>query len=330
MSGKSSPHSRFVTPLLVLLVFLLAHHISGGERQTDLLRSLKQADAALSRGGYAVTFHMRKPARWHDPNQGMVSLDGRAAQSEPRTLAMRIAYRYEKDPSFVSSGSRDYASADYLEGRLIVWRTMEKYVLSSPARNVAIERLKTFLVDPNNRAAPAGENTGVYYWPIGSDDSACEFRQFQHGIGRGYSKHLARVTSTEPADGLVKMTAEGPYGEGPEGIWELSIDPNSDWIVRSASFRFTGLDKPSVIVTNRGILSKDDVSIAKYGTYKSTAGLELSIEVDDLAREPLAVKRLVDEVTAVIDSPLPVGAFIMDMRKSPPVRTTVEQQASYW
>jgi hypothetical protein len=330
MNGKSSLTVSSTVPFLMLLVFLPAHHVSGGERQTDLLRSLKQADAALSRGGYAVTFHMRKPARWHDPNQGMVSLDGRAAQREPRTLAMRIMYRYEKDPSFVSPGSRGDASADYLEGRLIVWRTMEKYVLSSPARNVVMERLKAFMIDPNNRAALAGENTGVYYWPIGSDDSAYEFRQFQHGIGRGYSKHLARVTSTEPADGLVKMTAEGPYGEGAEGIWELSIDPNSDWIVRSASFRFTGLDKPSVIVTNSGILSKDDVSIAKYGTYKSTAGLELSIEVDDVAREPLAVKRVLDEVTAIIDSPLPMGAFIVDMRKSPPVWTTVEQQTSYW
>jgi hypothetical protein len=310
--------------LPALLVLFWGRYAAGAEKQSDLLSTLKDRDAILDSGAYAITFGMQRRANLSDPNQGRVLLDCRVAQNGVGSLAMRITYHYETDPIFVPPNSRRSTSAEYYQGNWVVWRTMEKYVLSSPARNVVIERVKALMIDPNNRVTLSGENTGAYYWPIGSDNSAYEFFQFLQGIGRGYSKHLARTVSTKIANGLVTAAADGSYGSEIPGTWELSVDPNSDWIVRSASYRFSGLDEPSVVVKNEGVFSKDDIRIARYGTYKAPAGLELSINVDDIAKGASAAKGLIDEVTGVVDSPLPIGAFIVDMRKLPPVRTTVK------
>jgi hypothetical protein len=305
----------------VLLVFSLAGYSSEINGQSDLLSVLRQKDPALNEGAYAVSFTMAGQANLDDPNQGMVFMDCRAMHTELVTLAMKITYRYEKDPVFVRPGSRGYEPGDYYKGQLVVWRSVEKYVLSSPMRNTAIERLRYSRIDRNNRVASSSETNMCFYWPVGVDDSTRQFRQFQLSVGRGYSKHLTHAVSTELSGGLIRTTVDGSYGS--EGSWELSVDPNSDYLVRGAFYRFKGQELPSVITRNSGLLSKGNIRIAKYGTFQSPV-LRLSTEATNIETEPSEIRRFLDEVTAALDSPLPVGTSILDFRSGQPVRTRVK------
>jgi hypothetical protein len=305
----------------LLLVVLAGGYASSLRAQEGLLSTLKERDSGLISQPYSVSFSAQKQANTHDLDQSAVFMDCSAAQDELGILATKIVYHYEKDPVFIPLGSRGY-NGDYYAGNLIVWRTTTKYSLSSRQQDTEIERLQCFLVDPNNKAKLMGENTLVFRRPIGSGDSTREFRQFQLAIGWGYSKHLARSVSTQSVDGLVKMTAEGSYGTGSEGTWELSLDPNSAYLVRGASFQRSGANKPSITITNTGTFSKGTLKIARRGTFESVIGLKLFVEITDLATDASAAKRLIDEVGAVVNVPAPKGASILDLRGPRPVRTT--------
>jgi hypothetical protein len=308
------------------LVFAVAGYGAGIGREADVLNALREKDLAIRSAPFAVSFSMLGPAKLGDPNQGGVFMDCLAAQNEHGSLAMRITYYYEKDPVYVPPESRAYGAVDYRENKLIVWRKTEKYVLSSPERNTAIERLKLLLVDPNNRVTSVGENTLAYRLPIGSDDSSPEFRQFQVSTGWAYSRHLTRIVSTEQTDGLVKMSVEGSYsGADSGGVWDFSVDPNSGYVVRKASYHFKGVDRPSIIAANSGTLSSGNMTIARQGTCEFAMGLKLSVAVTEISREPSQISRLFDEVAAALDLPLPKGTMVLDSRGARPVRTTVEE-----
>lgn len=261
MSLNSFPAAAY----LLLLASLPGHVSHVGAEETDLLNIVKQKDIGPSIT-YTVSFTMHKPARVHDPNQGMVFMDCRAAQNAIGTRATKITYYYDKDPVFVRPGSGIYGDIDYDDGRLIVWRKTRKYAVSSRERNTSIYTLKCLEVDPNDQVRVVGTNTLVHHMPITSDGSPA-LRHFQLSVGWGYSKHLVRSVSTQPVNDLVKMMVEGSQGAGSEeGIWELVVDPNSDHMIREASFRRKGMDEPVTASKNRGILATDNIRIARYGT----------------------------------------------------------------
>jgi hypothetical protein len=306
----------------LLLVVLAGGYASSLRAQEGLLSTLKERDPGLNNQPYSVSFSAQEQANTHDLDQSAVFMDCSAAQDELGILATKIVYHYEKDPVYIPPGSRQSNSIDYHAGNLVVWRKIAKYSLSSRQQDTEIKRLQCFWVDPNNKAKLMGENTLITRRPIGSEESALEFRQFQLAIGWGYSKHLARSVSTKSVDGFVKMTAEGSYGTGSEGTWELSLDPNSAYLVRGASFQRSGANKPSITITNTGTFSKGTLKIARRGTFEWVAGLKLSVEITDFVAGTPGARHLIDEVGAVVNSPLPKGASILDLRGPRPVRTT--------
>lgn len=316
--------------MIAILLFqptMLGTEISG----TELLNLLSQRDRVFNSTGYKISFVITTDNnQFNDPNQGMVFMDCTVTRAE-EGHAMKIVNHYEHPPVFAvrtkpGDGSHhDYRAFDYnADGNLIVWRTLEKYILSTPDRNDTLEKVRVFFVDPNGQIAETDDNLKLHRWPIGSLDSMYEFRQFQLATGRGFSKRLGAVTSVRTlSSGLTKVTSLPLHGSGPEGSWELTIDPNSDYLVREATFTPDGADKPTIEVTSTGVISKDGIKIAKNGVYKSSSGLELSIEVNDISKV-VATNRLYEEVRSYLDGPLPSGAGIIDLRGEKPVRTTVK------
>ena len=311
--------------IFVLVTLSAAGYSAEIRREGDFLGTLRQEDPTSREESYAVSFTMARQASLDDPNQGMVLMDCRAAHIDPATLAMKITYHYEKNPVFVRLGSKGYQRGDYYKGQLVVWRSEEKYTCASPERNIAIERLRRLLIDPNNRVTSENASTMYYYWPIGADDGAPEFRQFHLSVGRGYCKHITHTVSTKQSGALLTATADGSYGaQGPEGNWELSVDPNSYYLVRGAFYCLKGQDRPSLVTRNSGLLSKGNIRMARYGTYQSPF-LKLSTEATNIETEPSEVRRFFDEVRATLDAAPPVGASIVDLRSGRPVRTRVGQ-----
>jgi len=324
MSKKKHLFSAtFLYTITIILLFpsmtLLAK--INAEQLLDLLNEKDQISNSV---GYIISYQVLTKANMFDPNQGLVIMDCTVTRTG-QAFAMKITYNYEHPPIFAHLGTRDYQPIDYdQEGNLIVWRTLEKYILFAPDRNDTLKKLMVFFVDPNDQIVKKRNNIGLHRFSIGDRNNMYEFSQYELATGRGFSKNLGTVTSAKTLpSGLMKVTSKGSYRRGPQGNWELTLDPNSDNIVREATFIPEWMDRPIVEVTSSGVIEKDGIKIAKYGTVKFSNVLELSVEVTDISKV-VGANKLYEEVLSRLTSPLPIGASILDMRSEKPVRTTVK------
>lgn len=326
MVNKNPPFKKVLTfATIATLLFpstMLLAEISG----VELLNLLSEKDQISNTAAYKTSFMMARKANPSDPNQGMVLIDCEATWAKEGVFAMKIVGNYEKDvPVFVPQRSRRYKSIEYdRDGNLIVWRSVEKYILFAPDRNETLEVLRGFRIDPNNRILNMNDHTQLHRWPISNRNNMYELRQFQLATGRGFSKYLETVTSVKTlSSGLMKVASQGSYGPGLQGTWELTLYPKSDYLVGEAIFTMDGKDEPSLVTTSGGVMVKDELKLAKYGTYRYSNLLELSVEVTNISKV-VGPNKLYDEVLSHLNTPLPPGSQIMDRRGKKPVVTTVE------
>jgi len=89
-------------------------------------------------------------------------------------------------------------------------------------------------------------------------------------LGRGYSKHIADITKIEKQkDGLIFVIAEGTdisYRQGAK--WELLIDPDAAYMVRSAKLFKMGNEKPIISIVNSGIKWEGSRCIPNESTWR--------------------------------------------------------------
>ena len=327
MANKNLSFKRLWLFVVIAILLFPSTMLVAEISEAELLNLLSKKDLTFNTPGYKTSFQMAKQANLFDPNQGMVFMDCEVTWITDGTFAMKIKYYYEHPPVFVQLGSGDYRPPDYdEEGNLIVWRSLEKYIVFAPDRNETIEKIKSFFVDPNGKLVnKGGTQTILHRYPPGDRGYTFEFNQFQLATGRGISRRLGAVMSVKSlSSDLIKATAKGSYGSGiPLGTWELTLDPNSDYLVRRATFTPVGADRPTVAVTSSGIMMKDGLKIAKYGTFKFSNLLELSVQVTGISKV-LGPNKLYEEVLSHLNSPLPPGSDITDFRGKKPVITTVE------
>ena len=311
-----------ITVLLFPLTVLLAE-ISG----VEIANMLIGKDQIFNTSGYKISFIVTtKDNQFNDPNQGMVYMDCEATWTGEGLFAMKITYHYEHTPVFGRLGSCNYTPIDYdQEGNLIVWRIMEKYILSAPERNESVLRIESTFVDPNGKLLNKGSShTKLRRYPPSNHSHMYEFNQSELAAGVGFSKHLGAITSVKPLPlGLIKTTSQGSFGPSLRGTWELTVDPNEDYIVRKALFTQLGRDEPTIVVTSNGLITKDGLTLAKHGTFKYSNFLDVSVEVTDISKVAGA-NALYEEVLSRLNEPLPPGSQIMDRRGDKPVITTVE------
>ena len=317
---------------VVIVIFLFpSARLHAEISKAELLNSLRERDQISSTAGYKISFIVAtEDNQFNDPNQGMVLRDCEATWTKEGAFAMKVINHYKHPPVFAArtkpgDGSHhNYRAFDYYDGNLIVWRTLEGYTFSSLDRNDTIEKLRSFFVDPNGQIVQTGNNILVYRWPIDKPYSMHQFKYYQLPTGRGFSRHLGNVTSVKSlTSGLMKVTSQGSCGPSWQGTWEFTVDPNADYLVREAIFTTEGQHEPIKTITSSGVVEKDGIRLAKYGTYRSASGFELSVEVTDISKV-VGPNKLYEEVLSHLNSPLPPGSQIMDRRGDKPVITTVK------
>lgn len=325
MVGKNVSFNKIWLFAVIIILLLESSILTAKIDGMQLLNLLREKDRISGTAGYKISFIVAtQDNQFGDPNQGMVFRNCEATWTD-QAFAMKITNHYEHPPVFAPPGSaRDYRAFDYYEGNLIVWRTLEKYILSSPDRNDTINKLRSFLVDPNGQIVQTGNNILVHRWPIDKPYSTYQFKYYQLPTGRGFSRHLGNVTSVKSlTSGLMKVTSKGSFGPSWQGTWELTVDPNADHLVREAIFTVEGQHEPIKTVTSSGVMEKDGIRLAKYGTYRSVSGFELSVEVTGISKV-VGDNKLYEEVLSNLNSPLPPGSQIMDHRGDKPFITTVK------
>lgn len=290
----------------------------------ELLNLLKQKDDVAKNVGYKISFVaiMRSD---YDPNEVMVVIDCEVTYTEG-AFAMKETHNYEHPPLFVPPGSPYYQSGAYdNKGRMIRLRPLKRYILSNSERNDLFEELAHFHVDPNGRANKTFTGPALQRYPVGRPYSMHQFRPYRFAMGRDFSRDLGTIKSVKTlSTGLMEVTSEGSHGPTLPGMWELIVDPNSDYLVRKAVFTTNWLDRPTIIVTSNESITKDGIKLAKHGTFSYPGGrYEASIEVTDISKV-VGPNLLYEEVVSRVTSPLPPGAQIADCRGKKTIITTVK------
>ena len=325
MVNKNHSFNLFIILVVIGILLLspttLVAEISG----TELLNILREKDQITKAVGYKISFLLTEQAHRSDPNQGIVIEDCEATWTPEGSFAMKKTNHYEKDiPVFAALGTRGYRSWDYdHDGNLVVWRDIETYILFGPERNDRIQYIKAFRVDPNGKLVREGHiKRMLHRYPIGNKGNTFEFDKLQLATGQGFSKDIHNITSvkTLPSD-LLQVTAHRQ--DISRHTWELTIDPNLEYLVRKAILMREGANKPTILVTSGGLMVKDELKIGKYGTYKYSVSPEILFEVAGISKV-VGPNKLYEEVLSRLNSPLTPGSSIVDLRGEKPVRTTVE------
>lgn len=331
MTHKNMP--ALIILLVITFTFFGADsRTSGAVSASEVGNLLSQKDQICDTPGYIISFSLSTENNlFNDPNQGIKVMECKATRKGDE-FAMKVEYNYEHDPVYRAPRTYNYASGDYSNGNLIVWRTMAVYILSTPQRNDRIRESRFYLISPEGKIIQTGDNVSLERYKVGNRDTTSLYRKFKLTCGRGLSNDIGAVESLKTLpDGKVKSISQGSYGPGfPSGKWEITLDPGADYLARKAVFfrgdefvRDDEKEKPLVQIFSSGVVEKEGLTFAKSGVFKYSDDIEFSVEVESISKVFL-INSLYNEVVGRFNKPLPYGASIHDRRGEKMVITTVK------
>ena len=311
--------------LFLMTIVLFSQTLFAGVEDTTL-NLMREKDRVSQAVGYKISFVMAtKDNQFKDPNQGEIFMNCESTWMGENIFAMKVIYEYEHNPIYAPRGICNYTGYDYdNKGNLIVWRTLEKDIISTPDRNETLEKIRVFFIDPNNKIVETGDNIQVHRFKIGDTNNKYQYNQFELATGRGFSKHLgvdASITLLPPR--LTEITSRGSWYGSSQGNWKLTVDPVSDNLVRGAIFTMNTATRPSIEVTTSGVIEKDGIKMAKFGNVTRSSASTLNIEITGIS-DATGGNELYKEVSSCLNQPLPKGAGIIDLTGTKPVRSTVK------
>jgi hypothetical protein len=326
MMNKKSKATKKCKP--IILIFNLTILLSANTNlkaqpldKTQFLNLLVQNDALVRSDNYnkAISFTVVRPASLADPvHQGFQSEHCVMAKKDGAEV-MKVGFDYEKEfPVYVPPQSEIWdASLDYdSKGRLLVWRKVEKYIYSGSDMNKTIKVIRPYYVHPDGNTVDIGnDHANVSIYPIGNDENVSDIFLFHLVTGRGFTKLINNLVSLDVLP-TGNITAKAQTSISPETFLNLTIDPNSDYLVRTAKYMFSGQDDPSGEITNTGNIIRNGVTYAKSGLLK-TGSTEITIQIND--EEP-KLDDVYNEVLNYMKKPLdPQRTSIIDHRGEKPV-----------
>lgn len=318
-----------VAMLLMLSILSIAQEIptsllSDFRHQDNKVRLLENGRKKVNMGFVAsflmTTTHPLDPAQGNEIKHCTVSWTA-------DSCAIKIISDYDHQPVFRPKRILGYEAIDYDgEGNLIVWRSIEKYIISTKDRNDAVEKLAQHCISPDGDILRTNIYTQLYRYPIGSPDNTYLFDQFCLATGRGLSKYLTEIT-TGPLKSLPKdlrsVKAVGSYGENLEGEWTITFDQDSDYLIREGTFTADGLEEPVVELISSGLIKCPGLTIAESGVFR-TGIYKAQFQVLSLKNIELSkanANPLLSEALKHVTASLPSGASeVVDYRDKIPKR----------
>ena len=320
---------RFRKVFLIIALLLLTSTTNAVEvGETELLGMMNEKDAQIKMVDYNISFLLTKQSRDSDPSQGLVHSHCEANWVREDMFVMKKVYTYEKDiPVFVPLETKLYGKYEYDgDGNLFLWRDVESYILFSPEQNDRIQKIRSFRIDPKGKLVSEGSIKIILHrYPIGSSGNIYEFNRLKLAMGRGFSDDIQSITSAKSTPShMMQITAPNKGGRS----WELTRDPNSNYLVRKAVLTKEGISEPIRIVTSEGSITKYGITLGEYGTYKYSGSPVVKFEVKDISKID-GSNSLYEDVLLLMNEPLPLGTLIVDLRGEKPIRTTVRQENYY-
>ncbi len=318
-----------VTLLACSIIFSISDCVASEITGSEILSSFRNRDNPVkSEISKTATFKMVTRASMFDPNQGQMLKDC-AVTWQGNNAKMKIVYDYFQDPAYVplDTGRHAYQSIDYdKDKRLIVWRYLETYIISTPEKTEVLDKFQQFYVSPNGdieKTAGAYNSKSVYH--AKSNVKYGEFKYFLLAAGLYFSDYIdvnsmkiIKMANKE----LIEINSRGNFGKDSKGTWKLTVDPNAGYFVREASYTGEGFDKPSIKVSTSDIIKKDGIEYAREGRIVfSDSSVRDYLDIDISLKNN---EELCQEVKQVVETPLPSGSGITDFNEGKPTRTTIK------
>jgi hypothetical protein len=301
--------------------------IASEKTGSDVFGLLKNRDQIIkSEVPKAATFNTLTDASLFDPNQGSL-LKHHSVIWEKSDVKMKIAYHYNQDPVYVPPGST-YQPINYdKDKRLIVWRFLETYIVLTPEKTEKLDKLQKMYVSPNGETEKStGIHNAKHIFHANSRVSGDgDFTFFLLAAGLGFSDYIDanNIELVKTSNGnRMEINSRGKFGKDTKGKWKLTVDPNTAYFVREASFTGEGLDKPSIKISTSSIVDKDGLKYARE-THMVCADSFVR-EYTDIDITLRNNQELRQEVIQNMESPLPPGSEITDFNEGEPNHTRVK------
>ncbi len=296
----------------------------------EVFNSIKNRERVIKSDiSKTATFKILTQAAMFDPNQGRL-LKNCDATWENNNVTMKIVYDYLQDPVYVPPSSTNYAyqSIDYdKDKRLIVWRFLETYIVSTPEKTEVLDKLQHLYVSPNGAIEKSGgTHTAKHVFHANSNvDGNGDFKYFLLAASFGFSDYID-VNNIElakmPDGNSIEINSRGTFGKDAKGKWKLTVDSSAGYFVREASFTGEGFNKPSIEVSTSGIVKKDGLEYAREGHIVfSGSSVRDYIDIDVSVRNNQELRQ---EVDLHFRTPLTSGSEILDFNEGKPTHTSVK------
>lgn len=275
------------------------------------------------------TFYVLIPANSSDPNQGLL-LEECSATWNKDNIYMKIDYKYLQEPLyFPPNSSKVYQPVDYDSNkRLIVWRHLQVYIMSTAEKTERIDELQLLLVSPDGTVEIKGSHTSKDIFPSNSlVRGDFDFRSFLYATGLNFydsiNKDNAFLENTSNSNFIVNF--RGKFGKGSKGIWKLTVDPNEDFFVKDASYT-AALDdynnpaiQPTIRISTSDIVKKDGLQYARQGRLTHIYTMDFA-DINISKKDNLELREEVKKRMAN----LPPGSRITDFNGIKPTVTTTK------
>ncbi|MEJ5261008.1 MAG: hypothetical protein WHS88_12545, partial [Anaerohalosphaeraceae bacterium] len=238
----------------------------------EVLSIIKRRENLLeSDKSYSASFQMLNQACMFDPRQGDVRIEGTITWRKDN-LCMKMLYSYLQNPIYVSPDTGIYKQIDYDRNRrLILWRPLEKYILSTLERTEIVDIYQLFFVSPEGEFEQSEDLYRIkHIFPSDCPlDGTYEFKHFLMASGIGFLHYLEPNSppEIEPVKNTVfRLKYSGNYGKEVKGVWELILDPNTFFFVQHALFTNEKMVTPSVEVSTSRVVIDGPLHYASQGT----------------------------------------------------------------
>jgi hypothetical protein len=307
----------------------IASDITGAEVFGSIKNREQFAKSDISK---TAIFKILTNASTSDPNQGRVLKDC-AVTWEKNNIWMKMVYNYLQDPVYVPPGSMSYGyrpiSYDK-DKRLLVWRSLEAYIVSTPEKTEILDRLQLLRVDPNGAIEKSADiHITKHVFPANDQyDGNYDFQQFLLAAGLCFSDYIDanNIELVKTSDGnRIEINSRGTFGKNSKGTWKSTVDPDSDFFVREASFTGEGFNKPSIKMSTSDIVKKDGLAYAREGHI--VLGGDSNPIIRDYVDIDISVinnQELRQEVNQHMEAPLPIGSDIIDFKGGKPTVTPIK------
>lgn len=289
-----------------------------------VLARLRDSDRAAL-GNVTISTHVRHPLP-RSPN-----LDSEPISKHVTVTAQGHVWAVEsvldpnmKLPKYRPPGSDRTAWQGYgPQNELYLWRPMQHVGLDEDDFRGLHRLSRQYKVYPDGRVEQRDTTPTVFLRTRKEEFESGEVYIPVLSTGRGFSLLLDEITAVhEQKDGLLRCDAIGKYPDGKPCNWELVVDPQAGYMVRSARCETRRTGYVLAVLSNEGTLWFENGALPekarftfapdRYGTTADGAFL-----VTFKGMQPRADGELIAKARQLLRQEFPKGAEILDYRRNP-------------